>query len=139
MPPAAAPPPLGFDALKTKQRQIRHGFPEPLGLRVHRAISWFGRAMDDTGDHDTRFILLWIGFNAAYAADLRLGPAEMPSERSNFNAFFERLVRLDRENRIYGTVWTRFPQEIRVLLDNRYIFAPFWAHQNGEQIGRAHV
>ena len=35
---------LTFDALKEKQRAIRAGFPETMGLRVHRAISWIGRA-----------------------------------------------------------------------------------------------
>lgn len=28
------------DELKQKQRSLRDGFPENLGLRVHRAISW---------------------------------------------------------------------------------------------------
>ena len=31
---------LSFDALKAKQRRLRDGFDERLGLRVHRAISW---------------------------------------------------------------------------------------------------
>lgn len=35
---------LTFDALKEKQRAIRAGFPETMGLRVHRSISWIGRA-----------------------------------------------------------------------------------------------
>lgn len=53
--------------LKAKQRAIRDGFPETMGLRVHRAISWVGRAEDCGDDHDARFIFLWIAFNAAYA------------------------------------------------------------------------
>ena len=32
-----------------------------MGLRVHRSISWIGRAEDATDD-DGRFIFLWIGF-----------------------------------------------------------------------------
>lgn len=28
-------------------------------------------------------------------------------------------------------VWDRFPQEIRLLLDNRFVYAPFWLHHNG--------
>ena len=39
---------------------------KPLGLRVHRSISWIGRAEQATDD-DGRFIFLWIAFNAAYA------------------------------------------------------------------------
>ncbi len=32
---------------------------------------------------------------------------------------------------IYKALWNRFPQEIRILLDNRYVFAPFWKHHAG--------
>ena len=53
---------LGFKSLKEKQRAIRAHFPEALGLRVHRAISWIGRAEQAEDDHDVRFILLWVSF-----------------------------------------------------------------------------
>ncbi len=58
---------LDHAALKTKQRAIRAGFPETMGLRAHRAISWIGRAEACGDDDDARFIFLWIAFNAAYA------------------------------------------------------------------------
>ncbi len=119
---------LPFAQLKDKQRRIREGFPEHIGLRIHRALSWLGRAETDTNDPDVRFILLWISFNSAYAADLR---DDLASERGAFNAYFEGLVGLDGEHRIYNSVWKRFSQEIRLLLSNRYIFAPFWNHHNG--------
>ena len=66
--PQAYPPahPLHPKSLKDKQRALRHGFPTPLGLRVHRAISWLTRAEREGADADVRFILLWIAFNAAY-------------------------------------------------------------------------
>jgi hypothetical protein len=118
-----------FDDLKAKQRRLRDGFPEPLGLRVHRAISWLGRAEQESDDLDAAFIFYWIAFNAAYAAE---APASVAgSERSNFAAFFEKLIALDATNRIYGEIWTRFPDSIRVLLDNKFVFQPFWSHQNG--------
>lgn len=123
------PLPMGqFAALKEKQRAIRDSFPESLGLRVHRALSWLGRAESESDDPDIRFILLWIGFNAAYAADIE---RNTDSERGVFQTFFEALVRLDAEDNIYATVWQRFPQEIRLLLGNRHIFMAFWKHHNG--------
>ncbi len=123
-------PPVGhFAALKEKQRAIRDSFPEGLGLRVHRALSWLGRAETETDDPDIRFILLWIGFNAAYAADIE---REFESERGVFQTFFESVVRLDPGDRVYRAVWKRFPQEIRLLLRNRHIFLAFWKHQNDE-------
>ena len=114
--------------LKDKQRQLRSGFPTALTLRVHRALSWLSRAERETEDADVRFILLWIGFNAAYASDI---DAAIESERDNFRSFFAVLVGLDARHRIYDMVWQRFSQEIRLLLDNQYVFAPFWAHHNG--------
>lgn len=114
--------------LKEKQRELRDGFPKPLTLRVHRALSWLIRAEQETDDADVRFILLWIGFNAAYAGDIDIA---VTSERDHFRTFFAALVELDGRHRIYDMVWQRFSQEIRLLLDNRYVFAPFWQHHNG--------
>lgn len=119
---------VDFATLKTKQRAKRSGFPEALGLRVHRAISWLGRAEKEKTDHDVRFILLWVGFNSAYATEI---PSDSPAERASFKSFFETLVSLDSSHRIYDAVWERFSQEIRTLLSNKYVFAPFWHHQNG--------
>lgn len=54
--------------LKARQRAERDSYPENLSLRVHRALSWLDRAEQDD-DPDSRFIFLWIAFNAAYATD----------------------------------------------------------------------
>jgi hypothetical protein len=120
--------PLDFARLKEKQRSIRGDFPESLTLRVHRAISWLGRAEREADDADVRFILLWIGFNSAYGSDVS---STINSERGTFKTYFDWLVRLDVGQRIYGVVWKRFPHEVRLLLGNKYIFAPFWNHHNG--------
>jgi len=128
--------PLRPENLKTKQRALRAGFPKPLTLRVHRALSWLRRAADEGEngheDGDVRFILLWIGFNAAYAGDVaQASGQDGRRERDAFLDFFRTLVSFDARHRIYDMVWSRFPQEIRLLLDNRYVFAPFWLHHNG--------
>lgn len=119
---------LPHASLKDKQRRLRDGFPMPLTLRVHRALSWLGRAEQEADDTDTRFILLWIGFNAAYAGDVQRA---MESERDHFREFFATLLGFDAGKRLYDAIWGRFPHEVRLLLDNRYVFAPFWQHHNG--------
>ena len=127
--------PLHPEQLKGKQRSLRDGFALPLTLRVHRALSWLRRAEAEEDDLDVRFILLWIGFNAAYAGDLDRaldGEGKAGSERERFDKFFATLVEMDRYNRIYNAIWERFSQEIRLLLDNKFVFAPFWRHQAGE-------
>ena len=60
---------LDHAALKTKQRAIRAGFPETMGLRAHRAISWIGRAEACGDDDDARFIFLWIAFTFSGTSD----------------------------------------------------------------------
>ena len=122
--------PLDFAALKAKQRAIRAGFPETMGLRVHRAISWIGRAEASGDDADARFVFLWIAFNAAYADESEF-QSSAPGERALIVGYFNRLVGLDRERRIYGALWRRFSGPVRVLMDNRYVFNPFWQHHNG--------
>jgi hypothetical protein len=101
-----------------------------MGLRVHRAISWIGRAEREADDPDAAFVFLWIAFNAAYA-DETLFHDRPSSERGVFSEYFARLVALDRENRIYAAIWQRFSGPIRLLMANRYLFNPFWEHHNG--------
>jgi len=121
---------LDHAALKAKQRAIREGFPETMGLRAHRAISWIGRAEACGEDDDARFIFLWIAFNAAYA-DEREFQAVAPGERAAFVDYFGRLVALDRDQRIYKALWQRFSGPVRMLMENRYVFNPFWQYHNG--------
>ncbi len=81
-------------------------------------------------DLDARFIFLWIAFNAAYAdeRDFQSIPA---GERKTFADFFDKLVALDADRRIYGAIWQRFSGPIRMLMQNRFVFNPFWQHHNG--------
>ncbi len=121
---------LDFVALKTKQRAIRAGFPETMGLRAHRAISWIGRAEACGDDADARFVFLWIAFNSAYADETEFQQTAS-GERAAFTSYFGRLVSLDRERHIYKALWQRFSGPVRLLMDNRYVFNPFWQHHNG--------
>ena len=122
-------PPISHEALKAKQRALRDGFHENLGLRIHRALSWLHRAEIAEGDPDARFIFLWIAFNAAYAEDVPDG--HLVSERSFFDGFFFRILEFDHEQKIYNAIWMKFAGPIRLLLDNQYVFQPFWNHHNG--------
>lgn len=117
-----------FDKLKARHRAERDGYPENLSLRVHRALSWLNKAEQEE-DPDGRFISLWIAFNAAYATDIdeRVGL----SEQKAFSGFLQKLLELDKQDRLSSLVWKVYPGAIRVLLDNRYVFAPFWEYQKG--------
>ena len=115
--------------LKEKQRALRDGFQDSLGLRVHRAISWLQRAAKEQDDPDASFVFLWIAFNSAYSQDI--GIAYHVSEKGRFKSFLSTLLSFDQIDRIYHIVWTRFTHEIRLILENPYVFGPFWNCQNG--------
>ena len=121
--------PLTHAVLKAKQRGLRAGFPETMGLRVHRSISWISRA-EDASDDDGRFIFLWIGFNAAYADEEEFHNAAT-GERAAFAAYFRKVVAPSPGQRVHDAIWNNFPEPICVLLHNRYVFSPFWQHHNG--------
>jgi hypothetical protein len=123
---------MQFERLKERQRAERHGWPENLALRVHRALSWLHRAeqLAHADDVDGEFVFLWIAFNAAYATEIDERYRE--SEQQTFRAFLQKLLELDAgKKRFDALVWQEFPKSIRVLLDNRYVFADFWHWQNG--------
>lgn len=119
---------MDYTYLKEKHRGLRDGFHQNLALRTHRALSWLHKS-ELSEDLDTRFISLWIAFNAAYATDIDYQYRK--SESGMFESFFEKLIELDRNNQLYDLVWAEFSSTIRLLLDNQYIFQPFWDHQNG--------
>jgi len=120
---------LDYQGLKTRHRELRDQFPHSLSLRVHRALSWLKRAEQETQDHDARFIFLWVAFNAAYANQVPEGQSS--SERSQFQGFLKRLIDTDSENLLYELVWERFSGAIRLMIDNQYVFQPFWDYHNG--------
>ena len=122
---------LTYDDLKQRHRALRDGFEPSLSLRVHRALSWLQRAEQETDDPDAQFIFLWIAFNAAYANEIPTEMATTP-EQSRFLQYLQRLVQVDHDKRLYKLIWEQFPGSVRLLLDNPYVFKPFWRFQNGE-------
>lgn len=118
------------DRLDALRRERPEQLPDALALRLHRALSWLRRAEAEPEDPDARFLFLWIAFNAAYAEPVR--SAEHTAEARRFNRFFRQVCRLDKQGELYELIWQRYPGPIRVFLDNRYVFQPFWDHHNGE-------
>jgi hypothetical protein len=118
---------IPHETLKSRQRAERDGWPTPLALRVHRALSWLERA-EQCEDDDGRFVFLWIAFNAAYAADTG---ASKQVEAQRFSGFLGRLAGMDQRGQLPELLWRRYSNAIRLLLNNKYVFQPYWDHQNG--------
>lgn len=120
---------MDFKSLKSKQREIRNEFSDNLGLRVHRALSWLEKSEQCNDDQDSQLIFLWIAFNAAYAQDTEV---LRHTESEAFSLFIAKLVELDESNKLYNLIWAEFSSSVRVLLDNQYVYQPFWDYQNGK-------
>ncbi len=102
--------------LKERQRELRNGFHENLGLRVHRALSWLQRAEQEETDGDARFLFLWIALNAAYATETH-NRQGFPARRVRLN-FLNRLIGFDKDKLLEQIAWQEFPSSIRLLIDN---------------------
>ncbi|RUO63671.1 HEPN domain-containing protein [Pseudidiomarina insulisalsae] len=121
---------MNYETLKTKQRAIREGFSDNLGLRVHRALSWLNKAEQCEDDLDSKYIFLWIAFNAAYAQDM--DESIRMTEAAHFSQFINKLVELDSDNSLYQMLWSEYASNVHILLKNQYVFQPFWEHKSGK-------
>ena len=126
--------PPDFKTLKNKQRKLRGGFPQDMSLRVHRAISWGLRAEKEVNDFDAGFLLLWIGFNAAYAKDsnARIDGERGSEERRAFRNYFKDLVPLD-DGTLYDAVWKEeFLVKNFLLVEDKFLYEAFWKFRAGK-------
>ena len=121
---------MTYQDLKKRHRKERKAYGKYLDVRVHRALSWLNRAEQCADDADSHVIFLWIAFNAAYAHEICF--ENYIHEKELIYNFIKRLCELDDQNRLENLVWTEFTKSIRVLLDNEYVFQPFWDHLNNK-------
>jgi len=115
-------PVITSDTLKARHRLVRDDQPEGLRVRIHRAISWLARAEREVDDPDAAFIFLWIALNAAYAHEFGFEERELVQIRR----FIAVLVEHDLEQRLHAVLFRQFSGPIRTLIDNRFVYEPFW-------------
>lgn len=101
---------------------MRDAQPEELRVRIHRAISWLARAEQETEDFDARFVFLWISLNAAYAKEFGFEQ----TEREITRMFIDQVLLCDTTGRLQEAVFRQFTGPIRTLIENKYVFEPFW-------------
>ena len=116
-----------YSELKERHREIRESLPPNLSLRIHRSLSWL-QCAEQNDNEDSRFIFSWIAFNAAYAHEI--DNRQQFKERRVLLNFFKLLLDVDDGNQLYQIVWSEFPNSIRMLISNQYVFQKFWDFQN---------
>ena len=112
------------EGLKAEWERIQATLPDNLRLRMRRALSWLERAEQESDDDDAAFIFYWIAFNSAYARD-RSSDFQR-RERNLFDDFFDQVLRLDSMYAIHEAIRARFSDLIEPLLNNEFIFQPYW-------------
>ena len=117
-----------FKMLKERHREIRDDLPQNLSLRIHRALSWLDCA-EQKVDEDSKFIFLWIAFNAAYGHEIedRLGCTEKKILRN----FLKILIEADDAEILYELAWREFSGAFRSLIDNQFVYQKYWEFQKG--------
>ena len=121
---------ISYLVLRAKEQNFETNLSTDFQLRIHRSISWVARAQSLDDDEDLKFICYWIAFNASYAKKVGF-EAHLHSDRDLHMEFFNKLNALDRDQRIYGTIWDEFSDKVRNLMVNKYIFKPFWDFNAG--------
>ncbi|WP_350354800.1 HEPN domain-containing protein [Shewanella psychrotolerans] len=54
------------------------------------------------------------------------------TESEAFSKFVSKLVAMDENSDFSELIWSQFSSTIRVLLDNKLVYQPFWDYQNGK-------
>ena len=122
---------LDYSKLKELHRLKRDNYTDEFSIRIHRSLSWIGRAEKKDEDIDARFIFYWIAFNSAYSAIQT--SQYFDTERRIYKDFFEKILKYDKNEYVYNAIWKQFSGSVRSLLNNQYIFGPFWNFQNGHE------
>ena len=106
-----------------------------LQHRLHRSKSWLERASSEQ-DIDTKYILLWVAFNAAYALERNAAKEELgeegqdgrlrdPADWQLRERCFAILTRV-RYRQIYGKIRAGLWEPVARIMDNEYVFRGFW-------------
>ena len=101
-----------------------------LQHRLQRTRSWLERASSEQ-DVDTKYILLWVAFNAAYALERNAARKELgeedrdPPEWKLRKRFFHKMPSA-RYPQIYGTLKRELSAPVARIMENEYVFRGFW-------------
>ena len=113
---------IATQSMKSRLKNDADLYSESQRVRLHRALSWLARAQAEKDDDDAQFLFLWIAFNAAYAREIGFNE----TERDRLAKFVDALIAVDARKRLHEVLFKQFSGPIRTLLDNRFIFEPFW-------------
>ncbi|MCX5658366.1 MAG: HEPN domain-containing protein [Planctomycetota bacterium] len=101
-------------------------------IRVHRALSWYKRAVEFPPEHaEARFLYLWIAFNSLYSRwdPQKNAPAHDHDARSDF---VRRLVDAD-PNGVLPAALNQHRPLVKKILGNAFISPIFWRNPHNSK------
>ncbi len=109
----------------------------PTVVRFHRACSWLTavEALDPTSHADVILLHQWIAFNALYG-QWDASSREPAADRTTWQSFLSRLVKIDRSQHIVSTLQEHKPLVLRIL-ENAYLSRYFWQDPSEKSAGKA--
>ncbi len=122
---------VSYEKLKAKEDRTYACCEQDFLLRIHRSISWIGKAQGIEDDDDMQFICFWIAFNAAYGRQKDMDEQD-GKELRKVAEFFDKISDLDTSHRLYHAVWDNFPDKVRNFISNKFVYQPFWMHHSGQ-------
>ena len=129
---------MSKDSAEDLHKQFRlirekSNFSEDHRIRIHRAISWLKCAENYyDSDGDLAVIALWISFNSCYSIDAE-NKSPTP-EKLKVKHLIEKLISHDNEKLIHGLLFEKYLEEVKRLINNKYIFGPFWKAQKDSTV-----
>ena len=127
---------LSYERLNAKRKRLKDEgkfgkFPSVIGLRARRCTSWLEPAEKAMAsrDYDAAFIFYWIAFNAAYSE----GSSDTRSEIKKRNDFLNKVIKLDKSEKLHNAILMRYQGPINSLLNNEYVYERFWRHYSGRR------
>lgn len=107
-------------------REDRHE-NQHFSIRVWRGLSWLERS-EKTDDLEGRLISLWIAFNAIYG--YLEDDGRDARDHASWQTFLARLVQKDSDDAL-GKIIRDHQADILKLIDNKFLFRPFWLDHAG--------
>jgi hypothetical protein len=110
-----------FHAIDQETRDAHQDF----SIRLWRGMSWL-QCSELAEDVDTRYMLLWVAFNATYGAQAsQFGPR---GDREAWNLFLSTLDTHDRRDQL-GAILREHQTMMLDLIDNQFLFGAYWDDQ----------
>lgn len=103
-------------------------------MRLRRTLSWGNKAKElyEDNDLDSTVLFYWIALNAMYAT--YKGLDEKTPDRELRRKFLKKILTLDTNaGDLHNFLWMGFSDSIRNLLNNQFVFGPYWQAVSDEQ------